>query len=32
VNWRDNPTDLGSQVDGGNAIQNIFTAGLRKSF
>lgn len=31
-NWRDNPTGLGAQLDSGDAIQNIFTAGLRKSF
>jgi len=31
-NWRDNPTGFGAQLDSGDAIQNIFTASLRKSF
>lgn len=31
-NWRDNATGFGSQLDNSSAIQNIFTAGLRKSF
>ena len=32
VNWRDSPSGLGAQTGSGSAIQNIFTAGLRKSF
>jgi uncharacterized protein (PEP-CTERM system associated) len=32
INWRDNAVGGGAGFDSGSAIQNIFTAGLRKSF